>query len=288
MDCIGIAAGDYRLELAPYRGGSIAGLSWHGLDILRPAAGEGVLDSSCFPLVPFSNRITGSRFAFAGREIRLEPNHPAAVGEPVLHGFGWLAAWSVAELSQDRAVLVHENAGGAWPWPYRASAGFVLDKEGLLTSLDLENLSADPMPAGLGFHPYFPRTGQTIYRGLHRGEWEVGPDCLPRDLRQRQEAADWWDGRPVASREVDTVYTGRQGPLEIEWPERALRAVIDPSEDLGFTTVYVPAGEGFFCVEPVSHATDVFNNPVPENGMRILQAGERWRVSMRIRAEATA
>ncbi|MCA0909707.1 aldose 1-epimerase [Qipengyuania gaetbuli] len=287
MDCIGIAAGDYRLELAPHRGGSIVAFSWRGQDLLRPAAGDGVLDSSCFPLVPFSNRIAGSRFVFEGREVRLEPNHPAAVGEPVLHGFGWLADWSVAELSPDRAVLVHENAGGAWPWPYRATAGFVLDEGGLLTSLELENLSADPMPAGLGFHPYFPRTGHTLYRGLHRGEWQVGPDCLPRNLDHRDEARDWWNGRPVETREVDTVYTGRDGLLEIEWPERALRTIIDPCGDLAFTTVYVPAGEDFFCVEPVSHATDVFNEPVPENGMRVLQRGERWSVSMRIRAEAT-
>ena len=286
MNFIDIEAGGYALSLCPDLGGSIASFTWRGHDIMRRASGPGVLDSGCFALVPFSNRIAASRFTFAGREVVLSPNHPDAPGEPVLHGFGWLDFWSLAEAGRSHAVLVHDYAGGEWPWAYRATATFELGEAGLLAGLALENLGADPMPAGLGFHPYFPLSPGTLYRGMHRGEWQVGADCLPRQLAERTEPADWWDGQPVATRAVDTVYTGREAELKIAWPTRGLRAVIEPSADLSFTTVYVPPGENFFCVEPVSHATDAFNHPAPANGMRVLEPGEAWTVSMRVRAEA--
>lgn len=39
-----------------------------------PGEARAPLASGCFPLVPFGNRVRGNRFAFEGREHRLEPN----------------------------------------------------------------------------------------------------------------------------------------------------------------------------------------------------------------------
>jgi aldose 1-epimerase len=42
--------------------------------------------------------------------------------------------------------------------------------------------------------------------------------------------------------------------------------------------VYVPPGQDFFCVEPVSHVNDGFNlldRGVAQTGVRILEPGER-------------
>jgi aldose 1-epimerase len=43
--------------------------------------------------------------------------------------------------------------------------------------------------------------------------------------------------------------------------------------------VYTPAGDDFFCVEPVSHMTDAINRmgSVAEHGLRILMPGEELR-----------
>ena len=288
MDRIDLSAGDYALSLAPAQGGSVARFTWRGEDIMRPAQGEGVLAASCFPLVPFSNRIADSRFEFHGHPVQLLPNHPAGAPEPVLHGFGWLAQWAVASQAPDNAVLVHEHAADGWPWAYRCAAEFDLDETGLRMRLTLENLSAEAMPAGLGFHPYFPRNERTQFHSLHASEYEAGADCLPRALDERPVPIDWWDGLPVATRHVDTVYGGREGVLSIAWPERGIGAVIEPSADLAYTTVYVPEGEDFFCVEPVSHATDAFNATGDERGTRVLAPGESWTVSMRIAARMIA
>lgn len=277
-----LTGGDWDAVIRPQLGGSVARLDWQGEAIFRRAEGPGVLDMGCFPLVPFSNRIAGSRFVFAGREITLAPNHPLGGRDPVLHGFGWTAPWQVAHAASDRARIELVHRPGEWPWGFAAWQEITLGETARLV-LGLTNLSAEPMPAGLGFHPYFPRTAQTRYCGRHRGEWQVDAAVLPVALDQRGEARDWWAGAPVASRIVDTAYTGREGPLIVAWPERGLELSITPSDDLTTTVVYVPEGEDFFCAEPVSHATDAINR----GAMRVLEPGESWSVALELAVRKT-
>ncbi|MBW8785550.1 MAG: aldose 1-epimerase [Novosphingobium sp.] len=281
-----LSAGDYRLVLAPERGGSILRFDWRGEPLMRPVCGPSVLDVACFPLVPFSNRIAHGRFVAGGREVRLQPNFPGSDHPHPLHGFGWLSAWSVVSHDAGSAVLEHAHPGGEWPWSYRARQGFRLEAAGLTIALEVGNRSDTAMPAGLGLHPYFRRDAETRYRGLHRGEWHNTADCLPVRLDERPEPIDWWSGRPVGTHSVDTVYTERAGPLEIDWPSRGLGLTIMPSENLGFTCVYTPANEDFFCVEPVSHMTDAVNRDGPGTGLHWLAPGERFSAQVLFTARA--
>jgi aldose 1-epimerase len=282
-----LAAGDYRLVLEPERGGSIARFDWRGEPLLRPSRPGTVLDVACFPLVPFSNRIAHGRFRAGGREIRLSPNLPGRDHPHPLHGFGWLAAWQVVERDATSALLEHRHGEGReWPWSYRARQRFELTPQGLAAAIEVQNLSASAMPAGLGFHPYFPRRADTRYRGLHRGEWRVSADVLPLWLDLRETAIDWWHGAPVGSRSVDTVYVGRVGPLEIAWPDRGIVLTIRPSDELSFTVVYTPADADSFCVEPVSHSIDAVNRAESAAELAWLARGETAGASMRLSAQA--
>ena len=126
-----LTAGQLVLDLAPAVGGSIAGFSLgDGGDsrlILRrcPDPLAKVLDASCFPLVPYVNRIRGGRFDFRGRAIELAPNMP---GDPSpLHGQGWLNPWSVESATDHRAELRFVHESGEWPWRYEARQVFDLD-----------------------------------------------------------------------------------------------------------------------------------------------------------------
>jgi len=283
---IELAAADYRLAVQPERGGSIAALTWRGETLLRATCGPSVLDTACFPLVPFSNRIANGRFRHAGGEVVLTPNLPGSDHPHPLHGFGWLTEWQVVEQGAGSVVLSHDYPGGEWPWPYHAEQAFSLSDQGLTMAITLENRGSAPMPAGLGFHPYFPCESDTIYRGLHRGEWQNSADCLPVHLDERDAATDWWQGRAVGLRSVDTVYTERQGDLRIIWPQRGMALTLTPSENLPFTVVYTPEGEDFFCVEPVSHMTDAVNHQDRDGGMLWLAPGEVMRAELRLQAEA--
>ena len=118
---------DIRLMLDAAHGGAIREFTWRGLPILRPAVAEADPDPmlmSCFPLVPYANRIAGGRFEFAGHEVRLDRNwdrdpHP-------LHGQVWRAAWNVEAQSDSRAILTISAGGDDWPWRYRAVQEFEL------------------------------------------------------------------------------------------------------------------------------------------------------------------
>lgn len=281
---IEIAAGDYRLLAAPARGGSILALEWRGQDVLRRAEGPGILDVACFPLVPYSNRIAGGRLRWRGREVRLAPNFPAADPVNPLHGFGWLCEWDVVDATADSLRLAHRHEGEGWPWPCRAELAYRQGADGLVARLALTNLADEPMPAGQGFHPYFPRDASTRFFGLHRGEW-TSEGGLPVSLEWREDAIDWWHGSPVGARPVDTVYAGRRGDLRLDWPERAMSVRIACSPELTHTSVFVPQGAGWFCVEPVSHATDALNRADGAGAMAGLLPGDTLTAEMRLAAE---
>jgi aldose 1-epimerase len=182
-------------------------------------------------------------------------------------------------------VLQHDYAAGEWPWSYRALQGISLDAQGLTLTLSIENRCKTKMPAGLGFHPYFPMTPDTVYRGLHRGEWSNSEDCLPVAHEERPGPIDWWSGRPVAARNVDTVYSGRSGPLEILWPSHGCKLTLQPSFKLSHTVVFTPRDADFFCVEPVSHRTDAINVPWDKESMQLLDPDDTFDVGLRLCAQ---
>lgn len=289
-DLLRLEVGDYRLAIEPARGGSIARFDRRGAPLFRLSRESSILDVACFPLVPFCNRIAHGSFRIDGREVRLAPNMPGGGHPHALHGMGWLSGWNVVERTRNRAVLRHDHPGGEWPWSYRAEQELVLSDGGLQHALSLEIRSREPMPAGLGLHPYLPRNVRTLLDAPHRTEWMVDGGGLPVAPDERAAPRDWWKGAPVDARAADTVYAGRAGAMRVVWPDRATALVIEPSPELPFTHVYAPSGADILCVEPVSHLPDAVNRPEPSalTGLRLLPPGERLSVHVGYRAEALA
>ena len=278
---IAIESGDYAMTIDPTCGGSVRSLRWRGRDILRAATEPNILASASFALLPFCNRIVGNHFVFEGRSLRFSPNHPSDLNEPILHGFGWTSEWESVAVEPTRAVLGLDHPPGEWPWRFTARQEFALGHDGVKMSLALTNRADSPMPAGLGFHPYFARDDATTLHGLHTGELrhDGNLDC-------RADAVDWWRGKPVDSRIVDTTYAHREGGLIVAWPREGMAMMIRPSRELPNTHIYVPSDADFFCAEPVSHLPNAINTAPAGTGMRVLAPGESWTVSMQLRAYA--
>jgi aldose 1-epimerase len=193
IDTVELARGALRLSLAPALGGSIVAfrsLTRTGtVDWMRPtdpaALRDGdVLGTACFPLVPYSNRIRDAAFRFGDHAVRLDHALPHA-----LHGHGWLAPWTVEALAADRATLSFERAAGDWPWAYRAEQRLVLHEQRLDVTLSLRNLGSTPMPAGIGLHPYFPRTAGTVVTAAIDAMWETDAAILPTTRHRRRRRA---------------------------------------------------------------------------------------------------
>ncbi len=275
-----LTCGDWRLILRPDLGGSIEALTWRGVSILRPAPPEtgDILQTACFPLVPYANRIMGGRFAFEGRDVRLPVLDTFA--PDALHGDGWLAPWRAEATGTDAAILIYDHAPGAWPWAYRAVQTFTLSDAGLRIDLSLCNAADEASPAGLGLHPYFPRGDATRLTLEADGAWDVTSSDVPWRPISAGDGMDLSGGRRVAEAPfIDHAYSGWNGRARLDQGDHVVR--IAASENCPVAQVFTPPGEDFICVEPVTHRPDAVNGaPDARGSMSVLQPGETLCMSL--------
>ena len=248
------------LTLAPSAGGSIARFTVDGMDIMRPmtaadiASGKGN-NAASYPLVPFAGRIGDGRLLFQGETIQLAPNWPG-VRHP-MHGDGWWHAWQVLHHDAQSAVLdyLHEPAGrpGGWPFRYRAQQHFRLEKERLTVRMSLENLADRMVPAGIGLHPFFVRDVDSELKCSTQTVWRMDAEVLPLERIAVPPEWDFSAGRKVNSVALDTAFEGWDGQATLVWPQRRLRLGIAADQTFRHLVLYLPPGQSFFCVEPLSH-----------------------------------
>jgi aldose 1-epimerase len=282
-----LAAGKLKLALNHSIGGSICGFYWIDGETRAPllrecnSRSENVLDASSFPLVPFVNRIRGGAFTFRGREVRIAPN---MAGDPSpLHGQGWLCPWRVEQAGEAQAVLSFHHDAGEWPWAYDARQEFALDEQGLSVSLTCRNASNEPMPCGLGQHPYFPCGPETRIDTEVTHVWTIDEHVLPIEKVRADGRFDLRD-RLVCGQDLDHGFGGWNGEARLSdpgWPYDIRLS----SPEARFFQLYSPCAGRFFVAEPVTHANAALNAPEeewPELGMRVLEPGEAMALDMRI------
>lgn len=271
-------AGALEAALSPAVGGSLLRLALDGVDLLRraPEGAGDPLAMASFPLVPYANRIADGRFAFDGQDYQLPRNfgdHPHSI-----HGFGWQATWTEKATAPASARLVHEHGGDAgWPWPYRAEQQVALTPSQLSMSLSMTNVGDGPMPAGLGFHPYFLADGATTLRFDARSLWLSTTDMLPARQVPADALGDWSRPAPVHGNSlIDNVYGGWTGIATVERGDGVRLTLSATGAD--WLHVYRPPDSADFCLEPVSHMPDAINR----GGMATLAPGDTAHLAMTI------
>ena len=276
-----------ELQLSPSIGGAISSLTSIAGGARVPVLRRGhtplekVLDAASFPLVPYVNRIRGGSFTFRGRSVSIAPNMP---GDPSpLHGDGWLNEWTIDQSDASSAVLSYRHEPGEWPWAYTARQEFRLIGSMLDLALSCRNESDEPMPCGLGQHPYFDCGPQTRLLTGVRSAWTIDENVLPVEKVSASGRYDLSD-RLICGQDLDNGFGGWSGTAlmtDPNWPFE-----IDmTSPQAEFFQVYSPASGGIFVAEPVTHANAALNAPEAEwaeLGMRILEPGEDMRLDMRI------
>lgn len=274
-----ISTDGYQLVLAPDIGGSIASLTHESRPLLRGSDDPlSPLACGCFPLVPYCNRIRDGRFTFRGRTVRIAPN---MAGDPnPLHGDGWLGPWRTESVSAAEAHLFFAHEAGEWPWAYEARQTFRLGEAGLEAEISCKNISDEPMPCGLGFHPYFPCDANTRITTAVKQVWEVDDEVLPTGIAA---AAGLYalDGRPACARGLDNGYGGWGGDMRLTYGDGFETRMTSP--DARFFQIYSPRSGGLLAAEPVSHANAALNEPEQEwveLGLRVLAPGETMRLRM--------
>ena len=90
--------------------------------------------------------------------------------------------------------------------------------------LTLANESDAAMPAGLGWHPYFPRTAATTLTARVTGLWQTDAEVLPVACVAPPPDCDPGRGLVVDRVALDNAFVGWDGQAAVAWPERARSA----------------------------------------------------------------
>jgi aldose 1-epimerase len=254
LDTIELRLGAVMCRVAPALGGALLSLEIDGVDVLRRSSGTpaDILETACFSLIPFANRIANGRFCFAGTDVSL-PADPATPPH-AHHGHGWRVPWTVARCSLNEAELTYLHPADRWPWTYRATQRLKLLPQGLALELETANLTDQPMPCGAGLHPYFALTAGSYI--TVDAPVQLRPDARGIPLIE----APGLTGPQLLSEipPSDDLLLDRSGRALVgacDW-EIALTA----DQAIGWQ-FYLPPSREFFCLEPVSHRPDSWNQP---------------------------
>jgi len=281
-----LRSGLARAEIAPERGGGLASLEVGSRPALSVRAGR--TEGSPFALamnllLPFSNRISRA-FAYEGQVHALEPN---LQGEPFpIHGDAFQKSWDMAARTDSTAAL-HLPDGRFGPYRYEADVTYGLTPDSLTATLALTSRSAFPLPFGLGFHPWFPRTPATRLCFSATGCWPQTDRHLPavtepvplppdRDFTAAAALPPGW---------MNLGFSGWDGEAGIQQDRSAVSLRLC-APGLSTLILYSPSADApFLCLEPVSHPVDAHNLP-GQPGLVRLAPGESLSATMTLRWDA--
>lgn len=280
--------GRQRLQLIPGLGGSVAAwdllLGEHWQPLLRPwnGAATDAYTYACFPLVPWSNRISAGGFEQDGKSYPIRPNR-AGEAYPI-HGDGWLQPWQAAQTGDGEITLTLESDKfGGNPYHYRAVQQFSMAEDTLTITLAVTHLGEDRLPYGLGLHPYFRRDAATRLQMQCGGLWLCGDDPLP--VSHSQVLPPTFDYRQPAALEgpmIDHCFTGWDGRAMIDYPDQGFSLELATRERSGCLLMYRPPGLDYFCLEPITHPIDAFHMP-ERTGLRVLNQGDSMTLDLTLR-----
>ncbi|MEX1249959.1 MAG: aldose 1-epimerase [Hyphomonas sp.] len=257
-----LVSGEWYVQVDAARGGQVIACRWRGHEVFTttsPGVWPAQADAGCFALVPFSNRIRQAAFSFFGNRVSLPA--PAFAMPHALHGLGWRQAWSCQAPRPGELIMVHTHAGGAWPWPYEASQHLSLAGNRLTLTLALRNTGTQPMPAGIGLHPYFPRRPDLALCVQADGYWktDAANPGIPTSWSALSPDRGVFAEESPDTVDLDTCFTGWNGKARLDYSDPKLRIELTASAAFSNLVIYCPAGKNILCLEPVSHVNDAVN-----------------------------
>ena len=299
-ELIDLSSGRYQARVATC-GATLVHLRRDHRDLIVPFDAENCLPSGWQgkTLIPWPNRIQGSRYTYRGTTYLVSCNEPETGA--ALHGLAGWADWSVSEVSDDAVVLgLTIPASYVYPWSLEATARFRLDPAGGLAlsitttcvgaaapavpaTLTVSAPEVDghlaPAPYSVSTHPYLTRSvplDDCVLTSPGSQVLDVDPATMaPTHLRDVTGTDwDWRQGRLVGATTTDNAYTGLpQGT----WQVRLARATGGPAvvmrADAPWVQLYTAdhMGRRGVAVEPMTGAPNAFNSG---QGLLTLDVGQ--------------
>ncbi len=269
FDRITLRSGDAEATLDPGRGGRIAAVRVDGLDLLV-TSGAGPLSWGCYPMIPWAGRLRDGVLRWGGEVHRL-PNR--LLPPHAIHGTLVEAAWSATAVGADEATLVVDLAD---PWPFggRAVHRVTIGPSSLRAVIEL-HADARPMPATVGWHPWFARVLRDGAGVAHGDPVVVDFEAGGMLRRGSDGLPDGTVVRPIPPGPWDDCFVDVTKTPGVHWP-RALEARID--SDAPCWVVYTEREEGV-CVEPQTGPPNGLNS----GACAIVEPGQPLVATMTLR-----
>jgi aldose 1-epimerase len=277
-------------------------IAGRAIEVLVPPGPEGLRGYRAGNpiLFPFPNRIRGGRFTFGGHEVQLPINEVARGNR--IHGLVFDKAFTPTPRDEGRepdgavhgAYLRGGGPGDEWPW---ATSLVVITRlvQGVLDQRFLvHNHGPEPLPFGLGTHPWFPdrldgQRGDTVVWCPGRARW-VLDEGVPTGEIEAVEGGrfDLRSGRALGGQAYDDLWTDLHrrpngwSEAHIEYGERTLSVMASP--EFREWVVFAPTNRPVICLEPYTCATDAPNLHARglDSGMIVLEPGGSWEARILI------
>jgi aldose 1-epimerase len=236
---------DVAVDLA--HGGRIASVVIDAREILVTGDPD-PLRWGAYPMAPYAGRVRDGRFTFEGRDYTL----PLGMPPHAIHGAAMHRGWGRVD-----AATIATELGPDWPFAGRVVQHFALESRRFAVRMELQ--ADEPMPASIGWHPWFlrrprdvggPASQKAAVTSAERDE--PGPVELDLDAGAIYER----DADGIATRRTvppppgpwDECFTDLRRPPVLRWPGFLELTIESEARDW---VVYTEPKEAI-CVEPQS------------------------------------
>ena len=252
-----------EVEVLPELGARIHRLRVFGHDLMRtPADPATHLDDPFYwggyHMLPWTNRIAPGPTRVGSRTVDLAVNFRDGTA---IHGLHYVTPWDV-----ESAGSYSVSGGGGqtgWPWPYAARVELRVTGLSILIRHLLTNLGGDPMPAGVGIHPWFRTPVEVRIPARVAIASNTDADAPHEPL---SDELDFRAARELPTG-LDAAWTDVDQPcVELHWPHLDISAELRASAPTVYVVAASPSGVDAVAVEPQTHAPW---------GLRRLLDGER-------------
>jgi len=271
-------------------------------------------------LLPFANRIRGKLSPdgktitadVAGKSVTLPANWSS--GKPgaekhAIHGLIRRAQfedvrWKNGMLKSNASGVLHAgNFDGHWLSSTDVKVETTLGYDAFEMTVTATNSGHDPLPMGIGWHPYFILPGNDRQQvklhipGQTRAMMNNYDDTFTTGQRTPVKGSDY-DFSMMGGRALDDQYLDDNfSDLTYAANGRTVSEIIDPGAKYGLRLitlspriksiqVYAPTGKNFVAIEPQFNLPDPYNKSwgSVDTGMVLLQPGQSvsWRVRLEL------
>lgn len=264
-------------------------------------------------LFPFPGRLRDGKLSSGGKTYQLPLNDSTKLH--AIHGFTPRTPWRVTDSNGDSdfAFITGEfqlakdlpAAADQWPGDFVLSLTYKLHPDKLRVDASVENRGREPLPFGLGYHPYFrlpgvadPDVGDHVLTAHVDQVWEADAANLPTGWRKDVPPdLDFRAPKPIGGTALDHVFThvtaapaGLGGLVELATlahpasPGR-LRVLADPV--FRELVLFTPAHRQAVAIEPYTCSADASNLGARgiDSGWRQVATGETWEAAVEYRWE---